>query len=132
MQPCLTYACGGTQWREVDQPRYGLMIAGMVILGASWSINAATAWVADEWRLAVPVAGPFMETQRIDTSPGHSGERMLVGLLVFDGLIETAGAAMLVAGAVTHHKLRVLDHSQLSFVPTAGASSAGLAAFGHF
>src|SRR5262245_26891770 len=46
-------------FHEEMQPRYGLMVAGIVILGASWSINAATAYIADEWRLAVPVAGPF-------------------------------------------------------------------------
>ena len=59
---------------------------------------------------------------------------MLVGLLVFDGLIETAGAVMLVAGAITHHKVRVYDSPRVSVsvVPTAGPAGGGLAAFGHF
>jgi hypothetical protein len=120
-------------FHEEMQPNYGLMVAGLVILGASWSINAATAYVADEWKLAVPVVGPFMETQNINTGPGYDANRMLVGLLVFDGLIETAGAIMLVAGAITHHKVRVYDRApRVSVIPTAGPAGGGLAAFGTF
>jgi hypothetical protein len=119
MRPC----------HEELQPRYGLIIAGAVVLGASWSINAAVAWMADEWRLAVPVAGPFMEISQVDTSYDVTN-RMLVGLLVFDGLIQTAGAAMLIAGAATHQRVRVYDKgpTQVSIVPTAN----GIAAFGRF
>ncbi len=119
-------------FHEELRPNYGLMIAGLVIFGASWSINAATAYVANEWKLAVPIIGPFMETQNVYTGPGYEANRMLVGLLVFDGLIETAGAIMLVAGAITHHKVRVYDSARVSVVPTAAPGSAGLAAFGHF
>jgi hypothetical protein len=130
--PCPSMQCAPARVREVDQPRYGLMTAGLVVLGASWSINAAVAYGADEWRLAVPVAGPFLETQRVDTSPGHEANRMLVGMLVFDGLIETAGATMLIAGAATRHRVRVYDRSGVTVVPTAGWGSAGLAAYGRF
>lgn len=120
-------------YREVEEPRYGLMIAGLVVLGASWSINAASAYFANEWKLAVPVVGPFLETQNVNTAPGHEYNRALVGLLVFDGLIETAGAVMLFAGALTHHLVRVYDRpARVSFVPTAGRGGAGVAAFGHF
>ena len=121
-------------FHEEMQPNYGLMVAGLVIFGASWSINAASAYVADEWKLAVPVIGPFMETQNVNTGPGYEANRMLVGLLVFDGLIESAGAIMLVAGAMTHHKVRVYDrpHASVSVVPTAGPAGGGLAAFGRF
>ena len=121
-------------FHEEMQPNYGLMVAGLVIFGASWSINAASAYVADEWKLAVPVVGPFMETQNINTG-GSFGDanRMLVGLLVFDGLIEAAGAIMLVAGAITHHKVKVYDRApRVSVVPTAGPAGGGLAAFGSF
>lgn len=127
-QPCLL----PPSFHEELQPNYGLMVAGLVILGASWSINAATAYVSDEWKLAVPVVGPFMETQNIYTGGGNDGNRMLVGMLVFDGLIETAGAVMLVAGALTHHRVRVYDRPRVSVVPTAGPASGGLAAFGRF
>ena len=119
-------------YHEEMQPNYGLMTAGLVIFGASWSINAMSAYLADEWKLAVPLVGPFMETQNIYTGPGSDANRMLVGLLVFDGLIETAGAVMLVAGAITHHKVRIYNHARVSVVPTAGPAGAGLAAFGRF
>jgi len=121
-------------FHEEMQPNYGLMVAGLVIFGASWSINAASAYVADEWKLAVPVVGPFMETQNINTGGTYGdANRMLVGLLVFDGLIETAGAIMLIAGAITHHKVKVYDRApRVSVVPTAGPAGGGLAAFGSF
>jgi hypothetical protein len=119
-------------FHEELRPNYGLMVAGLVMFGASWSINAASAYVADEWKLAVPLVGPFMETQNVYTGTGYEANRMLVGLLVFDGLIECAGAIMLVAGAITHHKVRVYDPPRVSVVPTAGPSGAGLAAFGRF
>jgi hypothetical protein len=123
-------------FHEEMQPRYGLMVAGLVIFGASWSINAASAYAADEWRLAVPVIGPFMEISQINTASGYELNRMLVGLLVFDGLIETAGAVMLIAGAATKTKVRVYDRGpvgpQVSIVPTAGPAMTGLAAFGRF
>ena len=121
-------------FHEEMQPNYGLMVAGLVILGASWSINAASAYLANEWKLAVPVVGPYMETQNIYTGAGYEDNRFLVGLLVFDGLIETAGAVMMVAGALTHHRVKVYDrpHVSVSVVPTAGPASAGLAAFGRF
>lgn len=129
-QPC---PVAPRTFHEEMQPNYGLMVSGLVIFGASWSVNAATAYVADEWKLAVPVIGPYMETQNVNTGDSDA-DRMLVGLLVFDGLIETAGAVMLVAGAITHHKVRVYDSPRLSVsvVPTAGPASGGLAAFGTF
>ena len=131
-QPAYAYAQQPRLFHEEMQPNYGLMTAGLIIFGVSWSINAATAYGADEWKLAVPVVGPFMETQNVYTGPGYEVNRMLVGLLVFDGLIETAGAIMLVAGAITHHKVKVYDQPRVSVVPTAGPAGAGLAAFGRF
>ena len=65
-----------------------------------------------------------METRNIYTGPGYEDNKMLVGLLVFDGLIETAGAIMLVAGAITHHRVKVYDRPRVSVVPTAGPRAA--------
>ncbi|MCU1280656.1 MAG: hypothetical protein JWM53_4202 [bacterium] len=126
------YAQQPRLFHEEMQPNYGLMVAGLVIFGASWSINAASAYVANEWKLAVPIIGPFMETQNVFTGSGYEANRMLVGLLVFDGLIETAGAIMLVAGAITHHKVRVYDRPRVSVVPAVGPGFNGLAAVGRF
>jgi hypothetical protein len=131
-QPQPMYAQPPRLFHEEMQPNYGLMVAGLVILGASWSINALSGYLADEWKLAVPVVGPFMETQNVNTGAGYDANRMLVALLVFDGLIETAGAIMLVAGAVTHHKVRVYDRQRVSVVPAVGPGFNGLAAIGRF
>src|SRR5438477_13081205 len=48
------------RFRTIEQPRYGLMTAGLVVFGASWSINALSGYLAGEWRMAVAIAGPLM------------------------------------------------------------------------
>jgi hypothetical protein len=121
------------RYREVERPRYGLMTAGLIILGAAWTPNAVAAWTTDEWRLAIPVIGPYFEAHQIDTSSSAGiGNRALVAFLVWDGLVQTAGAAMFIAGVVSRHKVRILDRNAVSVVPTAGTTGAGLAAFGRF
>jgi hypothetical protein len=120
---------------EVERRNYGLLVAGLVIFGASYSINAAVAYGANEWKLAVPLVGPFLETANVDTSNSLSsseraGNRMLVGMLVFDGLIQATGIAMAIAGAATKHRVRIYE--RVALVPNAGQKMAGLAAVGRF
>jgi hypothetical protein len=117
--------------RTIEQPRYGLMTAGLVVFGASWSINALTGYLAGEWRLAVPVAGPLMFAHAIDNG-SDLGTRTAIAFLVLDALIEAGGAAMFLAGILTHHQVRVMEHAKLSVLPTALSGGAGVAAFGHF
>lgn len=120
------------RYHLVEQPRYGLMVAGIVLLGTSWSINALTASLIGDWRLAVPVAGPLIYAPGIDTSNNDLGSRTAVTFLVLDALVETAGAVMIFAGALTHRHVRVQDQAKVTVVPTAGFASLGLAAFGRF
>lgn len=115
------------RYREVLEPRYGLLVAGAVVLGSSWMINASVGYMIDEWRLMVPVVGPFLQTQRIDTSDGAGG-RSLVMLLVFDGMVQAAGLAMTLVGALTHHPVR----QRIAITPAAGRGMVGLAASGVF
>jgi hypothetical protein len=125
------------RFKTIETPRYGLMTAGLVVLGVSWSVNALSGYLADEWRLAVPVVGPFMYAHEIDNSSDF-GTRTAIAFLVLDGLVESAGAAMFLAGVLTHHQVRVMEHAKIMVVPTAGiasatsGASAGLAAFGRF
>jgi hypothetical protein len=119
------------RFKEVTQPRYGLMTAGLIVLGASWSINAISGYLGNEWRLAIPVAGPFMYANSINTSDDF-GTRTAVTFLVLDGLVETAGAAMFLAGAFTKHRVKVMEHAKLTIVPTAGYARIGVAAFARF
>ena len=78
----------------------------LVILGVSWSINAAIGLhrrrVEARRARHRPVHGDAEHQHAADSAD----DRLLVGLLVFDGLIETAGAVMLVAGALTHHRVQ--------------------------
>ena len=119
------------RFRTIEQPRYGLMTAGLVIFGVSWSVNAISGYMADEWRVAVPIVGPLMYAHNIDNS-GDFATRTAITFLVLDALVETAGAAMFLAGALTHHQVRIMEHAKVTVVPTAGFSSAGVAAFGRF
>jgi hypothetical protein len=119
------------QYRQTERPRYGLMIAGLIVFTASYMPNAITAAGIGEWRLAVPVAGPFFEAHHVNTGDDMSN-RALVAFLVWDGLVQTAGFVMAVAGAATRHKVRAHDRVAVSFVPTGGAQGAGLAAIGRF
>jgi hypothetical protein len=122
------------RFRTIEQPRYGLMIAGLVVFGASWSINALSGYVGGEWRLAVPIAGPLMLAHNLDTNDDF-GTRTAISFLVLDALVETAGAAMFLAGVLTHHQVRIMEHARITVVPTAGIAgigSTGVAAFGRF
>jgi hypothetical protein len=119
------------RFRTIEQPRYGLMTAGLVVFGASWSINALSGYLAGEWRVAVPIAGPLMYAHSIDNN-GDFTTRTAVTFLVLDALVETAGAAMFLAGLLTHHQVRVMEHAKLNVVPTAGIGGVGVAAFGRF
>jgi hypothetical protein len=119
------------RFRTVEQPRYGLMTAGLVIFGASWSINALSGYLGGEWRLAVPIAGPLMFAHNLDTNDDFA-TRTAIAFLVLDALVETAGAAMFLAGLLTHHQVRVMEHAKIMVVPTAGIGGVGLAALGRF
>ncbi len=60
--------------------------------------------------LLVPIAGPFIELGRLDFSPSIEDRGFAAGaavLLVIDGLAQTAGAAMLLAGLTTKREVLV-------------------------
>lgn len=118
------------RFRTIEQPRYGLMTAGLVVFGVSYTINALSGYAASEWRLAVPIVGPLMFAHSIDNSSDF-GTRTAITFLVLDALVETAGAAMFLAGVLSHHQVRIQEHA-LNVLPTAGVGSAGLVAFGRF
>jgi hypothetical protein len=125
------------------QPRWGLLSAGIVIFGVSWTSNAVAAYLADYGYLAIPIAGPIVVAKQYDdrycNTPNScsaatvSGNRMVVGVLVFDALIQAGGAAMVLVGALTKQRVRVMDRPpRVAVLPTAQAGGAGVAAFGHF
>jgi hypothetical protein len=122
-----------------EKPRYGLIIAGATIFGASWLLNVSIAYLAQEGTFAVPVIGPIIwgannlnksQSGCGDCSIDNAGDRMAMTMLVFDSLVQATGIALLIAGAVTRKKVTVWDN--VALLPTAGPSGAGLAAMGTF
>jgi hypothetical protein len=113
--------------RSLGRPRYGLIIAGAAILGGSYLASTSVALRSEEWRLAIPLAGPFFEAHHVGSSDG-----LLVAGLIFDGLVQTTGAVLIIVGAASRHKVRRYDRASVSFAPSAGVHGAGLAAVGRF
>jgi hypothetical protein len=116
-----------------EKRNWGLATAGLLVFGVSWTVNASVAYVAQEGYLAIPVAGPIIEAAKV--GGGSCGfdcglNRMAVAGLVFDGLVEAAGAAMAIAGMATKHKVKVFD--KIAIAPVANGQTFGVAAAGRF
>jgi hypothetical protein len=115
------------------RPRWSLIAAGLAIFGGTYLLSASVAYVSDEGRLAIPFVGPiifgaFENHRRCAYDCGVDGG--FTALMVFDTLAQTTGAVLLLAGAISRKKVTVYDN--LSIVPTASPSSAGVAAMGRF
>lgn len=116
--------------------RWGLVGAGLGTLGGMYFFTALSAAILDSrttsmlstaaptnnWPLYVPVAGPFIAM----AYPHSAIERFG---LAFDGLAQTAGLAMLIAGVVHKKQVQVYRH-HLSLLPA--PSPGGLALLGSF
>jgi hypothetical protein len=135
-------------YRLVKQKRRGLIIAGLITTGVPWSFGVAAA-ASNDFRdstglLLIPVVGPWAmlatdavrdksctpsDTLEICTA-SKSGVR---GMLVFDGIVQTAGATMFAAG-MFFPKLRLVRRDiTVSVVPTTlGRGSYGFGAIGRF
>ena len=76
--------------------RTGLIVAGATTFGSMYLITALTgSFVNGDGPMFVPVVGPFIEVGQLHRDP-FSG--FAAFLLVFDGVAQTAGAAMLIGG----------------------------------
>jgi hypothetical protein len=92
------------------QMRKGLIIGGAVTFGAMYLIPAAATLTSNDKSLLVPIAGPFIELGHLDFSSGgenHGFAQLAAVVLVIDGLAQTAGAAMLLAGLTTRKEVLV-------------------------
>jgi hypothetical protein len=150
-------------WEEGDpipdgyQPesriRKGLVIGGAVTLGALWvltiviaaagqSIEATddeltTAVGGDpeadgrtegDWAvLYIPVAGPFVGIATLDASGGG------LAILIIDGVAQTGGLAMLIAGlAAQETRLVRIGGAEITVTPEVGPNQTGLGVHGRF
>lgn len=126
------------------KPRYGLIAGGASLLGVTWlatalagvvvsatndicTIETGSACTTSAWPLFLPVLGPFIQLGYLQ-GQGLSTAR---GLLVFDGLLQAGGLAMIIAGAVARRQVPIYA-GRLQLTPYTVASGAGLAAIGRF
>jgi hypothetical protein len=139
------------------RPRKGLVVSGSIIFGVpyflSLSVAASSKYEPDRW-LYAPLFGPFVDlgTRKENcqtynngnigsttTCQDDSSERFF---LMADGLMQVAGATMLVLGLVLPQQLLVRDdapyvgdrgsHFSWAVAPTVGRSSAGVGLAGTF
>lgn len=105
-----------------------LMVAGLAIFGASYSMNAMWAGISGDWRPAVPIAGPL-----VVAAQSYDGKSVLsrgfTSLLVMDSAVQVGGLVMAIVGAVTHKQVVARG---VSIAPMASGSGAGLVIGGRF
>jgi hypothetical protein len=134
-------------YRYEERMRSGMVIAGALALGIPYTLGLYGAAAANfdngsGW-LAVPAAGPFLMIGARDGSCDEhtegsrqalecAGDVYLTMLLVLDGLVQTAGAALLLIGVTSPKKLWVRQDIALSVSPTRVGSGYGLGMHGHF
>lgn len=134
-------------YRVAKQPRRGLITGGAIMTGIGWSLSLTAAVAADfedkTGYLVVPVLGPWLMLATggakddcysySATSSYCDNNAGLRSVLVLDGLLQTAGAIMIVAGAAIPKVRLVREDITVGFVPTTfGAGSAGIGAVGSF
>jgi hypothetical protein len=132
-------------YHEVKQIRLGLVIAGASIFGTTYLATAVPSLIvagqgAPEAAVgAIPVAGPFALLGLI-FRPSPSGDNNFDGvgfipIFVADGLLQAAGAAMLIAGIVSPKRVMVPDNAKVHIVPVTvrlGKAGAGVGVAGTF
>ena len=94
------------------QYRKGLIIGGAITFGLMYLLPAIPASMTSDKSLLVPIAGPFIELGHLSFSSNREDRGFAAGaavLLVIDGLAQTAGAAMLLAGLTTKREVLVRD-----------------------
>lgn len=120
-------------YRPVSKMRKGLVVGGAVMLGSLWLINslvAAGLHKDENGRfdpLYVPIGGPFAAI--VTTNSDSLG----TFTLVLDGLVQTGGLAMLIAGIASKQTKLVKTTTALMPVPfTPDNKTVGLGLVGSF
>lgn len=128
-----------------DRPRRGLIIAGSIVTGVPWAFSVTAAAASDYENktgfLLVPGIGPWLmllaggaSDRDCEGSDVCSGSRAGVrAVLVFDGLVQSAGATMFVVGLLVPRKRLVPTFEDVSVMPAQlTADGYGVAAVGTF
>jgi hypothetical protein len=122
----------------------GLVIGGIIPLSVFYGVSFAVAQDNDfrgpaGW-LAVPVVGPYVWLIARHDEQHCSGDVCSnnldspeSGLVIFDGLVQAAGAAMIITGLAVTRKQWVLSNQvSLHVMPYAAPNVRGLAVYGQF
>lgn len=126
--------------------RWGLFAGGLATFGAMYTMTVLAAAASRDGVAAIPVVGPFIEIanyrSRFDCAnpplgsvyycrAENSGDQMLYGILIVDGLVQAAGLAMAAAGLLTTQQVRVWD-VKMTLLPSVTPNGGGVSAFGTF
>jgi hypothetical protein len=133
----------GIVTKEYSLPNAGLVTSGAFLFGTAYGtslIVAATSDRAEDKRLYVPVAGPWMDlTKRERCSAGRlqcENETTYKVLLVANGLLQGIGALEMLSGFAFRTKytevLRQPVAKGIHVTPTATFGGAGISAYGAF
>jgi hypothetical protein len=109
-----------------ETPKWKLIAAGMSVFGGLYAATTIGALAVDDEepdaRVFIPIAGPlFPAASLFDASGDFAGiAHFFGGLLVVDAIGQTAGIALIIAGASTtnEHLIRVNDRMGLDVSPT--------------
>jgi hypothetical protein len=132
-------------YRAVERPRTALVVAGAIIMGVPYAIGlsavtSSTSRNGAAW-LLVPGIGPWLSMGARNNcgstndpaadSLGCLGDALAVTGLIFDGILQTAGATLLIVGLAVPKT--VLVRQDVATVTLAHVGSGyGLAAQGEF
>jgi hypothetical protein len=134
-------------YRVAKTPRSGLVTGGFIMTGIGWGLSLTGAVASDfdsnSGFLIIPVLGPWLmlasggaADNDCTTSGSYSycdSNSALRSFLVLDGLLQTAGAIMVVSGYAFPKVRLVREDVTVGFVPTTfGGSSYGIGAVGTF
>lgn len=137
-----------TGW-QTKRPHWPLLIAGIAVLGGSYLLTAGITGAIQAtdcavnttrtscttsgtyWPMYIPVVGPFVEMSYISS---NSWGALAYPGLVFSGLAQSAGMALIIAGAVAPRKLPIYNNDpRLSIAPyTPPGGGGGVMASGRF
>lgn len=137
---------GAPQTRS--RPNLGLIISGAVMLGVGWVVSFIVGlpagddpfvsgsddrWDAFRFSSLVPIAGPWIQ---LAVKPTDFREDYWGAWLIIDGLLQGAGAIMLIAGIATPSEETVYADLgggvEIAIAPQIGPGFAGLALDGRF
>lgn len=114
-------------YRKVESRRTGLLIAGAVTFGVFYAPAVFGALVSSEGQYAIPVVGPFLGVERPSRNSLSGVFTSFANFfLIFDGIGQAAGAAMLIAGIPT--KTTLMRNDVATFKPefSVGPGSVGM------